>query len=63
MKHANSAAIATVSNMYKIKWDVRSEYRYRSYKWWVIKKKKVNFQDFYINLSAFKDNGHHDEEA
>lgn len=25
------------------------------------KKKKVNFQDFYINLSAFKDNGHHDE--
>lgn len=27
------------------------------------KKKKVNFEDFYINLSAFKDNGHHDEEA
>lgn len=28
-----------------------------------LKKKRVNFQDFYINLSAFKDNGHHDEEA
>lgn len=27
------------------------------------KKKKDNFEDFYINLSAFKDNGHHDEEA